>query len=90
MYKYENIFGTRFVSNPSDNNYMWIVSRDKIADSNTTLSPIKTSMFDVPLKNWGTNIYKYNNVDHMYYHLCPNPLIATTNFSGYDITVEPK
>lgn len=95
MYVYENIFGTRFVSNPSDNNYMWIVSRDKIADSNTTMSPIHTSMFDVPLKNWSEDpdhpqIFKFNEGDHMYYHLCPNPLIATDQFSGYDITVEPK
>lgn len=94
LYEYENIFGTRFVSNPKDDNYMWIVSREKIADSNSTSSPIKTSMFDVPLYNWGSKerpeIYKYNPVDHMYYHLCPNPLVATNEFSGYDITVEPK
>lgn len=94
MYAYENIFGTRFISNPSDDNYMWIVSRDKIADSNTTLSPVRTSMFDVPLKDWSLDpehpqIFKYNEDDHMFYHMCPNPLIATTNFSGYDITVEP-
>lgn len=93
-YEYENIFGTRFVSNPTDDNYMWIVSREKIADSNSTLSPIKTSMFDVPLKNWASQehpeIFKYNPVDHMYYHLCPNTLVNTMNFSGYDITIEPK
>lgn len=93
-YEYENIFGTRFISNPSDDNYMWIVSRDKIADSNTTLSPIRTSMFDVPLKNWGSEehpqIFKYNEDDHMFYHVCPNPLMNTMSFSGYDITVEPK
>jgi len=92
-YAYENIFGTRFISNPTNGAYMWIVSRDKIADSNTTLSPIKTSMFDVPLKNWRTpenpQIFSYNEDDRMYYHLCPNPLINTLNFSGFDITVEP-
>lgn len=94
MYKYENIFGTRFISNPSDDNYMWIVSRQKIADSNTTLSPIRTSMFDVPLKNWGTDehpqIFKYNEEDHLFYHVCPNTIMNTMTFSGYDITVEPK
>ena len=96
MYKYENIFGTRFVSNPSDNNYMWIVSRDRIADSNSTLSPIRTSMFDVPLYNFGTKeapeIFK-QHTDHLFYHVCPNPLIATdsaNSFGGYDITVEPR
>lgn len=92
MYQYENIFGTRFLNNPSNDNYMWIVSRDKIADSNTTC-PIKVSMFDVPLQNFGSDqfpqVYFYNEEDRMYYHLCPNPLIATSSFGGYDITIEP-
>lgn len=95
IYEYENIFGTRFISNPSDDNYMWIVSREKIADSNSMYSPIRTAMFDVPLKNWGTEsnprIYTFaEEDDHLYYHMCPNPLMATSTFSGYDITVEPQ
>ena len=93
-YAYENIFGTKFISNPANDNYMWIVSRAKIADSNTTKSPIRSAMFDVPLKDWSTDInepqiYKYNEADHMFYHMCPNKLVSTTGFGGFDITVEP-
>ena len=96
IYEYDNIFGTHFISNPETGtgNCMWIVSRDKIADSNSTLSHIRTSMFDVPLYNWGSQehpvISYYNEADHMYYHVCPNPLRETDHVSGFDITVESK
>ena len=86
VYEYENIFGTQDLSNPTDGNYMWICSRMRIADSNSTMSHVKSSMFDVPMLP-----AKTLGADNLYYYMCPNQLVATgTDENGsFDITVEP-
>lgn len=81
VYNYVNIFGTHDLINPKDGNYMWICTRRPIADSNSTMSHVKCSMFDVPLLPAQTR-----GADNLYYYMCPNRLVKTETF---DITVEP-
>lgn len=81
VYSYDNIFGTHDLINPTDGNYLWICTRRPIADSNSTMSHVKCSMFDVPLLP-----VQMRPADNLYYYMCPNSLIETGTF---DITVEP-
>lgn len=86
-YQLNDIFGTHQLFNPADGNYLWICSRRKIADSNSTLTNVKGSLFDVPLM-YGEGWPKQVSGDHLYYYLCPNTLNRSTG-QGFDISIEP-
>lgn len=81
-----SIFGTHHLETPDEGVYLWIVSRTPIADSNSTTSAVKSSMFDVPLAKYGDVEYQQVGTDGLYYYHCPNALKGGIKF---DITVEP-
>ena len=81
-YQLEDIFGTHDLSNDKGESYMWICSRKRIADSNSTTAHVRTSMFDVPLNP----VIKRGN---MYFYMCPNKLVQMESAESFDITVEP-
>jgi hypothetical protein len=81
-YRLDNIFGTHNLTNDKGESYMWLCSRKRIADSNSTMSHVRTSMFDVPLN---PAIRRGN----MYFYMCPNKLVQMESTDQFDITVEP-
>lgn len=83
--KTRSIYGTHELTTPSEESYLWIVSRSPIADMNSIekYAHVRISTFDAVLKEAATP----TGEDNHYYYYCPTKLMSNVSF---DITIDEK
>lgn len=81
--KARSIYGTHELKNMIPDGYLWIVSREPIADMNSLeeTGRVRISTFDAPLQKMA----EPSQDDNHYYYYCPNKVMTD---KAFDITVD--